>query len=33
MEIEKKKKKIEDILIPSDFQLKVYKYYENVIFL
>ena len=33
MEIEVKPKKIEDILIPSDFQLKVYKYYENVIFL
>ena len=33
IEIDNKIKSIENFSIPSDFQFKVYKYYENVIFL
>ncbi len=33
MEIENKPKILQSIPIPSDFQFKTYKYYENVIFL
>ena len=32
-EIENKKKKLENIPIPDDFQIQIHKYYENVIFL
>ena len=32
-ETENKTKSIENISIPSDFQFKIHKYYENVIFL
>ncbi len=33
IELEKKIKKLENIVIPDDFQLKSYKYYESVVFL
>ena len=33
VELEKKIKKLENIVIPDDFQLKSYKYYESVVFL
>ena len=33
IELEKKIKKLENIVIPDDFQLKAYKYYESVVFL
>ena len=31
--IENKKKTLENIPIPDDFQIQIHKYYENVIFL
>ncbi len=31
--VEKKINKLEDFTIPTDFQFRTYKYYENVIFL
>ena len=33
IETDNKMKSIENISIPSDFQFKVHKFYENVIFL
>ena len=32
-EFEKQYKKLENYVIPSDFQFKTYKYFENVIFI